>query len=64
MKSKKFNSFEEAKEHCNKAGKLKYWGRQGIDFEYCVYTLQIGSKIFHCNVYDNGLLKVVDERWG
>ena len=63
MKSRKFPSFNEAVSYCEERGSLKYFGRQGDKFEYCVYTLTIGVKIFHINIYDDGRLDVVDERW-
>lgn len=63
MKSRKFTSFEDAVKYCEERGTLKYFGREGSNFEYCVYTLTIGMKVYHLFIYDNGKLVVTDERW-
>lgn len=63
MKSRKYTSFEDAVKYCEERGSLKYFGRQGDKFEYCVYTLTIGVKIFHVNIYDDGMVKVTHEGW-
>ena len=63
MKSRKFPSFDDAIKYCEERGSLKYYGREGQHFEYCIYTLTIGNKVYHVNIHDNGLLDVVDERW-
>ena len=61
MKSRQFPSFDDAVKYCEERGSLKYFGREGSNFEYCVYTLTIGNRVYHLFIYDNGKLVVTDQ---
>lgn len=63
MKSRQFPSFEDAVRYCEERGSLKYFGREGSNFEYCVYTLTIGNRVYHLFIYANGKLVVTDQTW-
>lgn len=63
MGSKKFDSFEDAVRYCESRGSLRFFGREGDDFEKYVCTLTIGKKIYYIDIYESGLLKVVGEDW-
>lgn len=63
MQSRKFTSLEEAQEYLKSRGKLKYWGREGIDAKTYVYTLTIGSRVFHLFLHEDGLVRVTDETY-
>jgi hypothetical protein len=61
MKSKQFPSLEEAEAYLNsRGGVLKLWGTEGKAY---IYTLTIGSKVFHLKVHENGLVEVLYDRY-
>ena len=61
MKSRKFPTFEDAKAYMEKAGEVKFFGRAGERYTQCIYTLTVGSRVYHISLHDDGLLEVVDE---
>lgn len=59
MKSRQFPSYEEAKKYLEERGTLQYFGRAGINYEYCVYTLTLHNGIkYHLSVYDDGKVEI------
>jgi hypothetical protein len=63
MKSRKFPSFNEAKEYLNSSGgEVKYHGVIGYNEYYC-YTLTIGAIVYHVDIYPDGRLEVNHTRY-
>lgn len=54
MKSRKFATFAEAIQYLEERGTLKYFGREGHDFEYCVYNFVCRGITYHLSVYIEG----------
>lgn len=55
MKPRKYESEDEAFEHMQSLGKLDFFGRAGMDYEYCVCTLTYtDGRIEHINIYRDG----------
>lgn len=63
MKSRKFSTFDEAKDYLESRGKLVYGGRDGIDAKTYVYTLTIGVKVYILLLHEDGLVEVTHERY-
>jgi hypothetical protein len=62
MKSKQFPNLTDAVSYMEERGKVQYHGVIGYN-EYYVYTLTIGVRVFHVNVYEDGRLVVTHERY-
>jgi hypothetical protein len=60
-KKRKFASFEEAKAYCAERGELEFFGRAGVNYEYCVYNVIIGMRVYSVYIHDSGLLEIL--RW-
>lgn len=54
-----FSSLDEAKAYYEQYGKLEYFGRAGVNYEYCVYTYHVrdGRKL-PLNIYDDGRVEL------
>jgi len=63
MKSRKFPTYDEAKAYLESVGKLQFFGRVGNNAEIYVYTLTIGAKEYHLNVYADGKVELTLERY-
>lgn len=63
MKSRKFPTFEEAKAYMEKAGVVKFVGRDGDQYQTYIYTLTTGSKIYQIKLSQDGHLEVFHERY-
>jgi hypothetical protein len=56
---RQFPTREEALEYLRERGELQYHGREGHNFEFCVYTYTLESgKKFMLFVHDSGLVEV------
>lgn len=54
-----FNSLREAIEFFDKYGKLEFFGREGRDFEYCVYKYHVrDGRVLRLNIYMNGKVEL------
>lgn len=63
-KRKQFPTYEEAIKYLEERGRLEFHGRDGREYEYCVYTFyHHDGRKFYVDVYNNGLM-VVNNPWG
>jgi hypothetical protein len=60
MQSKQFPTFDDAVAHMEKAGEVKFFGREE---DIYIYTLTIGNTIYQIMLNKNGFLKVFNERY-
>lgn len=55
MKSRKYGSREEAFEQLRAIGNLEFFGRAGLQYEYCVTKLTLpDGREFKLDIYDDG----------
>lgn len=59
---RKFETFEAAKAYLEERGTLEFFGKEGYNYEYCVYRFSLHSgKQYGIYVHDNGLVEVYRE---
>lgn len=59
---RQFPTRESAMSYLEERGTLQYFGREGYNFEYCVYTFTLDSgKKYGLFVHDSGLVEVYRE---
>lgn len=61
MYSKKFPTSEDAETYLKEKGTLKFHGRAGRNYEYCVYTYDLfDGRRYYVDIYDDGKIVVKD----
>jgi hypothetical protein len=62
MRSRQFPSFKEAIAYLEERGRLEYFGRAGLNYEYCVYNFHHNDGyMYRVNVYDNGKVEIRED---
>jgi hypothetical protein len=63
MKSKQFPTLAAAEAYLQSRGKLEYGGREGTDAKTLVYSLTVGGLVYVLLVSEDGLVRVMGERY-
>jgi hypothetical protein len=54
-----FHSLEEAMAYLEQRGTLKFFGRAGSNYEYCVFTfISKAKRLYHLNIHMDGRIVV------
>ncbi|WDI05028.1 hypothetical protein PUW25_26020 (plasmid) [Paenibacillus urinalis] len=54
-----FDSLDEAVKYYEKYGELIYFGRSGLNYEYCVYNYRVrDGRLLRMNIYNDGRVEL------
>jgi hypothetical protein len=57
-----FRSGDEARAYFERYGRLEFYGRAGLDYEYCVYSYHVrDGRTLALDIYDDGRVKLRQE---